>query len=141
MPEVSAVGSSTSTRYYAAPPFVCSWEIGGWQAAWVRVAGELDLLTSPQFRTTVEAAQRAARLVVLDLRELSFTDSTGVHVIFDAAQVSRRDGGQLLIVRGPAQVDRVLALTQVSKQLVIFDLPPGGPLPELTDVLAQGAAV
>lgn len=64
------------------------------------------------------------RLVVLDLRELCFIDSSGVHVILDAARDSRQHGGHLLIVRGPAPVDRVLTLTEVDKQVVIFDLAP-----------------
>jgi anti-sigma B factor antagonist len=103
---------------------VCSWQIGGWDAAWVQVTGELDLATSPQFRQRLGEAQRAVRLVVLDLRELCFIDSSGVHVILDAARDFRRSGGRLLIVRGPAPVDRMLALTEVGKQVVIFDLAP-----------------
>jgi hypothetical protein len=52
VPQASAVRSPSIVREYAAPPFVCSWQIGGWGAAWVQVAGELDLATSPQFRQT-----------------------------------------------------------------------------------------
>ena len=61
---------------------------------------------------------------MLDLRELSFIDSSGVHVILDAARESRRNGGRLQIVRGPVQVDRVLTLTDVYEQVAIFDLAP-----------------
>src|ERR1700692_281753 len=118
MPQAaSAVRTLTIAREYVASPFVSSWEIGGWGAAWVQVEGELDISTSPQFRQTVREAQRAARIVVLDLRELSFIESSGVHVILDAARVSRWNGGRLLIARGPSQVDRGLAVTEVSKQV------------------------
>ena len=140
MPQASAVRSPSIAREYAAPPLVCSWEIGGWGAAWVQVARELDLATSPQFRQTLGEAQRAARVVVLDLRELCFIDSSGVHVILDAAHHCRRYGGRLLIVRGPAPVDRVLALTEISKQVVIFDLAPTEPAPAL-HVLPPGVTV
>jgi anti-sigma B factor antagonist len=129
MPQASAVRTPTVTREYVASPFTCSWEIGGSGAAWVQVAGELDLITSPQFRQTLEEAQRAADVVVLDLRELSFIDSSGVHVILDAARDSRRNGGRLLIVRGPAQVDRVLTLTDVYEQVAIFDPATTQPAP------------
>jgi anti-anti-sigma regulatory factor len=37
-------------------------------------------------------SQRAAGLAVLDLRELSFIDSSGVHVILDVADDARRKG-------------------------------------------------
>jgi anti-sigma B factor antagonist len=132
MPQASAVRSPTIVRDYAAPPFACSWQIdSGGSAAWVQAAGELDLATSPQFRQKLGEAQRAAHVVVLDLRELCFIDSSGVHVILDAARDARRNAGRLLIVRGPAQVDQVLTLTEVSKQVVIFDLAPTEPAPAL----------
>ncbi len=83
----------------------------------------------PQFRQTLEEAQRAADVVVLDPRELSFIDSSGVHVILDAARESRRNGGRLPIVRGTVQVDRVLTLTDVYEQVAIFDLAPTEPAP------------
>ncbi len=140
MPQASIVRSPTHARQYAKPPFVCSWEIGDWGAAWVQVAGELDLATSPQFRRTLREAQRAVRLVVLDLRELCFIDSSGTHVILDAAQDARRKGDRLLIVRGPAQVDRVLTLTEVCKRVVIFDLAPAEPAPALLHVVPRGLA-
>jgi len=140
VPQASAVRGPIIAREYVAPPFVCSWELGGWGAAWVQVAGELDLATSPQFRQSLGEAQRAARVVVLDLRELCFIDSSGVHVILDAARHSRRYGGRLLIVRGPAQIDRMLALMEVSKQVVIFDIAPSEPAPALLHVLPPGVA-
>jgi anti-sigma B factor antagonist len=141
VPQAAAVRSPTHARQYATPPFVCSWEIGDWGAAWVQVAGDLDLATSPQFRRTLREAQRAVRLVVLDLRELYFIDSSGAHVILDAAQDARREGDRLLIVRGPAQVDRVLTLTEVCKQVVIFDLAPAEPVPAPVHVLPPGVAI
>jgi anti-anti-sigma factor len=140
MPEAAATRSPVIGREWAAAaPFVCSWTIGGWGAAWVHVAGEVDLATSPPFRQTVGEAQRAARVAVLDLRELSFIDSSGAHVILDAARDSRPYGGQLLVVRGPAQVDRVLTLAEVCKQVVIFDLEPAEPVP--AHFLPPGVAV
>jgi anti-anti-sigma factor len=140
VPQASAVRSSTQARQYAMPPFVCSWEIGDWGVAWVQVAGELDLATSPQFRQTLREAQLAVPLVVLDLRELCFIDSSGVHVILDADSDAQREEGRLLIVRGAAQVDRMLTLTEVCKQVVIFDLVPTEPAPALLYVAPQGVA-
>jgi anti-sigma B factor antagonist len=127
MPKASAVRNP----YVAPTRFACSWQVGHWGAACVQVAGELDLATSPQFRQTLEEAQRAVDLVVLDLRELSFIDSSGVHVILDVADDARRKGGRLLIARGPAQVDRMLTLTKVCKQVSIFDHDPAGAAPAL----------
>ena len=140
MSQASVLRSPAFACEFAAPQFVCSWETGGWGAAWVQVAGELDLATSSQFRETLAEAQRAARLVVLDLRELSFIDCSGTHVILDAARDLRQNGGRLLIVRGTPQVDRVLALTEVSKQVTIFDHAPNEPPPVLAHLLPPTVA-
>jgi hypothetical protein len=49
------------------PAFVCSWRDAGLDAAWVHVAGELDVATTPQLERTLAHAPRqvARRLVVL----------------------------------------------------------------------------
>lgn len=125
MPEASVVISSIAATRYAPPsPFECSWRPGGSGAAWVYVTGELDLATSPKLRQTLHDAQLAASLVVLDLRELTFIESTGVHVILDAAGGVRRGEGRLILVRGPPQVDRALTLAGVPNQVLIVDLDP-----------------
>jgi anti-sigma B factor antagonist len=140
LPQSAPARSTTVADEYDPPAFVCSWRIGGWDAAWVQVAGELDLATSPQLRERLAEAQRAVRLVVLDLRALCFIDCSGVHVILDAAHDARRYAGRLLIVRGPAAVDRMLTLTEVSEQVVIFDLAATEPTPAPARAHAPGVA-
>jgi anti-anti-sigma factor len=41
-----------------------------------------------------------ARLVVLDLRDLGFMDSSGVHTIVNASAVARRESRRPVLVRG-----------------------------------------
>jgi anti-anti-sigma factor len=125
MPEASVVTSPIAASPYAAPsPFECSWKRGGSGAAWVHVAGELDLANTYQLSQVLRDAQLYARVVVLDLRELTFIESRGVHAILDAAGGVRRGDGRLVLVRGPAQVDRVLTLTGVPSHVLIVDLHP-----------------
>jgi anti-sigma B factor antagonist len=104
--------------------FSCTWEEGGTGAAWVHVAGEVDIATSPQFEQTLREAQRYARLVVLDLRALTFIDCRGVRVILDAARDARQAESRLILVRGQANVDRVLTLTGACAHVSIVDLDP-----------------
>jgi anti-anti-sigma factor len=122
--QASALTSSTATDHYAAPtPFACTWR-GSSGAAWIHVAGELDLLTTPQLRQTLREAQLYAHMVVLDLRALAFMDCSGVHLILNAAADARRAGGRLILARGPAHIDRLFAITRVYKEVEIFDLDP-----------------
>ena len=123
MPQTSVLPIAAD-RCVASQPFECSWRPGGSDAAWVHVAGEMDLANTPELRRALRDAQLYARVVVLDLREVAFIESSGVHVILDAAANVEPGNGRLILVRGPAQVDRVLALTGVSSQVLIVDLNP-----------------
>jgi anti-sigma B factor antagonist len=91
----------------------------------VYVGGELDIATTPQLERALSQSQ--ARLVVLDLRELAFIDSCGVHAIVDAGIRARKAGGRLVLVRVPASVDRLLTLTGSSGQVEIGDVDPVAP--------------
>ena len=48
---------------------------------------------------------------MLDLRELAFMDSSGVHTIVNASARARQLGRRLVLLRGPPDVDRVFKLT------------------------------
>jgi RNA polymerase sigma-70 factor, ECF subfamily len=138
VPRPSVVPPSTATSLRAAPPlFVCTWEAGNAEAAWVHVVGELDLATSPELCRTLHDARRYARLVVLDLREVTFMEASAQHVIHDGARDARRTGGRLIIVRGPAAVDRSMTLTGACDEVEIFDLDPSLPAARALEDLAQ----
>ncbi|HVE67239.1 MAG TPA: STAS domain-containing protein [Solirubrobacteraceae bacterium] len=109
------------------PEFACSWSTGGAGTAWVRVSGELDIATTSQLETALGEAQAQARLVALDLRELSFIDSYGVYAIVAASVAARRVGSRLVLLRGRPSVDRVFALAGVGDEVEIGDIRPGEP--------------
>jgi anti-anti-sigma factor len=90
-------------------PFECSSTNGDLRAAWIRATGELDIATTPQLQSRLRGSE--AQLVVLDLAELAFIDSSGVHAIVDASVRARQAGRRLIILRGPGPVQRMFALT------------------------------
>ena len=138
MPDTLVLTKSIGGRADVLPgAFVCSWTDGGRDAAWVHVGGELDLATAPQLTQPLRLPELQARLVVLDLRELTFIDSSGLHAIIDADRRIRRAGRRLVVLRGPANVDRLFTLTGSSDRLEIGDLDPGEPA---VQVLMQLAA-
>jgi anti-anti-sigma factor len=104
------------------PAFVCSWTGGGRDAGWVHVAGELDIATAPQLERTLRETQQTARLVLLDLRELTFIDSAGVHAIVSASIDARQRGRRLVLLRGSPNVDRLFTLAGRSDAVEIGDL-------------------
>jgi len=113
------------------PPFACSWTNGGLDAAKVHVAGELDIATTPQLQETLLEPQLQAQLVVLDMREVAFMDSSGVHAIVNASVRARKVGRRLVLLRGGLDVDRVFTLTGSTGDVEIVDLDPAGHLAEV----------
>ena len=113
-----------------APPsaFSCSCVDAGLDAAWVQAAGELDIATAPQLERTLRETQMQSRLVVLDLRELAFIDSSGMHAIVNASSRARQGGRRLILLRGRATVDRVFTLTGAFDEVEIGDIAPVTPV-------------
>ncbi len=123
MPQTLVFSEFNASRFASAlPVFGCTLRVGGRDAAWIRVAGELDIATAWQLERALREAEIRARRVVLDLRELTFMDTSGVHVIVDAGNRARQSGRRLVLVRGPSHVDCLFALTHTSDAVEIIDL-------------------
>jgi len=101
--------------------FRCKLDESAPGVARVVVTGELDLATGPALERKLHDALVRARLIVLDLRGVSFCDSTGLHLILRADERARAEGRGLVIVRGSQQVQRLFALTCVDRHLEIVD--------------------
>jgi anti-sigma B factor antagonist len=88
--------------------------------------GELDLATVPEMETKVlDAVRSALSPVVVDLRELTFMDSTGVRTIVAAHQLAEESGCELRVVR-PARespVARVIEISGIGDALGLVDAP------------------
>lgn len=90
----------------------------------ISVSGELDLASSPALEEELErVAQSDAQLVVVDLRNLEFMDSTGLSVLVRAHQRADENGRRLGLVNGSQQVQRLLTLTGVADRLMLTDVP------------------
>jgi anti-sigma B factor antagonist len=80
--------------------------------------GEVDLDTVGQIREQLEhAAASGARHVVLDLRGVTFLDSTGLRLVLEADAASRGQRWEFGLIGGPADVQRVFDLTGARARL------------------------
>lgn len=94
------------------------------RATVIVVSGELDLASSPALQEELDrAAESGAGLVIIDLRELDFMDSTGLSVLVRAHQRADEQGRRLAMVKGPQQVQRLLSLTGVADRLTLLESP------------------
>ena len=80
--------------------------------------GEIDLATVDAVRAEITAAAATGR-VVLDLRETTFIDSSGIRLIVEAARET-----DLVVVRGGPEVARVFELVGLDGRVPLVDAPP-----------------
>jgi anti-anti-sigma factor len=96
----------------------------GDRAVVIGVSGELDLASSPGLEQELERHMSlGTELVIVDLRQLEFMDSTGLSVLVRAHQRAVEAGRRFAVVRGPQQVQRLLTLTGVADRLTLVDSP------------------
>jgi anti-sigma B factor antagonist len=78
----------------------------------IRMNGEFDIGVAGEVAAAVEELLDAGvGYVVMDLRELNFMDSAGVHMLISATQSAERRHSAVSLIRGPRNVQRVLELT------------------------------
>ena len=87
----------------------------------------MDMAGVDQFERLL-AADRAPETgtFVLDLRKLTFIDSSGLRALIMADQHVRAEGGRFIVVRGPERVNEVLEMTGVARRIELVDEPPAG---------------
>jgi anti-anti-sigma factor len=90
-------------------------------ATTITVCGELDIATVPVLDRKLRAAEGAAPVVVLDLRSLESVDSSGADLILSTDRRMRRAGGRLVVVRGSVEVQWLLALMGVDRELELVE--------------------
>ena len=90
--------------------------------ATVALRGELDLSGVDRARQAIEEAEGgSAGLLVLDLSELDFIDSTGLEVMLRAARRAHDEGRRLIVARPSRYVRRLLEMTAIDQSLDIVD--------------------
>ncbi len=91
----------------------------------LRLTGELDMAGVDRFKRllTADGSPEAGTFVV-DLRRLTFIDSSGLRALIMADQRVRDEGGRFVVVRGPDRVNQVLEMTGVAGHIELVDEPP-----------------
>ncbi len=87
----------------------------------ILLRGELDLATASVVDDELRRAEISQELILLDLRELSFMDSTGLRTVIEADRRVRAQGGSLVILQGSPQVRRLFELAGVANHLDVVD--------------------
>src|SRR3954453_5837559 len=84
------------------------------------VQGELDMETGPRLQEDIDrACAEAPERLILDLRPVTFFDSTGLQLVLDAEFRCRENGTAFIVLAGDGEPRRVLELAEVTDRLVL----------------------
>src|SRR5918997_499586 len=84
----------------------------------VSATGELDLYTAPALREAIVGAiQNRATLVVVDLLDVTFIDSTALGVLVEGAKKMRPSGGSLAVACRDPNIVKVFELTGLTRMM------------------------
>jgi anti-anti-sigma factor len=94
------------------------------ETAWLHVSGELDLESADRVEQELSALRAAGSSdLVLDLRGLTFMDSTGLRLVIRWHIAARGNGFRFAIVPGADVVQRVFRLTGMEGEVAVADPP------------------
>jgi anti-sigma B factor antagonist len=103
------------------PPFrVDVWPDG--DVVHVCPVGEVDLDTADQVCDRLQQLRSAGfTCLILDLRGVSFLDSTGIRLVLEADAAARADGFEFALIEGPAEVQRAFEIVGLRAVLPFID--------------------
>lgn len=88
--------------------------------------GEIDLGTVDEVRKVIDRDHDGSSPLVIDLRGVSFLDTSGLRLVVEQNNRAGDRGHGLTIVRGPATVQRVFEIAGLEPKLP-FVHEPGSP--------------
>ncbi|MGI5164381.1 STAS domain-containing protein [Spirillospora sp. CA-253888] len=91
----------------------------------VALHGELDIASAPELRThLLGTLQHSARLLILDLGEVTFCDAAGLAVLVAAGRRATEAGVTLHLANPRPQVTRLLLITGLDRGLLLHPTAP-----------------
>lgn len=100
---------------------------GGSAVVVLSPTGELDLATSTALRDALAEACDQGLVVVVDLAEVTFVDSTALGVLVGAARRLQAGGCHLTVRNASGRVHTVLVMTGLDRLFDVEQARPPGP--------------
>jgi anti-anti-sigma factor len=97
-------------------------EVAGATYTVVVLAGEVDATNSDELYGVLESViAQQPRLLIVDMSELSFMDSTGLRMLLRSTRALDQQGGVLALAAPQIAVARVLQLTRADQLIPVYD--------------------
>jgi anti-sigma B factor antagonist len=92
------------------------------KAQTIVLTGEADLVCVPKLEAALkDASAGEPGLIVIDLKSLTFIDSSGLQALLTGHELCRAGGHELRIIPGPENVQRLFELTGMNEALLFAD--------------------
>jgi anti-sigma B factor antagonist len=88
--------------------------------------GELDIATAPQLRAALRRLEPPPSTLIIDFRELTFLDTSGLQLVLEERQRAADEDRRLILVRGSAELQRLFELAGLDEHLPFVDDPAEG---------------
>lgn len=109
---------------FGSPPFLGATVRNRGSGRVLELAGELDLATVERLDAELlQTPPDGSRILVVDLRGLTFMDSTGLKSMLQAEQLHRARGVRLVLVRGERPIQRVFEVSGLEEHFEFVNAP------------------
>jgi anti-anti-sigma factor len=95
--------------------------------AFVSVEGDVDLTTFGAVASALDAAREGATVLVLDLHDVGFMDTSGLRLVISEQQRAESDGYRFVVVPGTGKVQRLFEIAGFPIGHPLFADPPTEP--------------
>ncbi len=92
------------------------------KGAVISVSGDIDLYTSPDLRKAItKLVKKKISLLVVDLKQVDYMDSSGVATLVEGLQLTARYDGSFRVASLNEDVREVFELARLDKVFDIYD--------------------
>jgi len=99
---------------------MCKIEVSG-EVVTAYLSGEIDHHTASSMRETIDSQieTNSPRMLILDFRDVSFMDSSGVGLVMGRHRQMQSRGGETHITGAPKHIEKVMKLAGMDKIAVM----------------------
>jgi anti-sigma B factor antagonist len=87
----------------------------------IALSGEVDLLGVPKIEAALKDVPVDSGLIIIDLRGVTFIDSSGLHALATGQQLCLAREQELRIIPGPPNIQRLFEITGMNDVLPFCD--------------------
>jgi anti-sigma B factor antagonist len=91
-------------------------------SATIAILGELDIATTPELTDALRSLEPGYETLVVDLSRCTFFASSGISILLEESQRAKQEGFELVVIKAPAEVQRMFDLAGLEEKLTFRDL-------------------